>query len=154
MSTLETLQRLKKEAFCGALGNSSPLELAEYAAALCHPKSFEVFNTHEFPQISETVRIHLLRAHIESLQNHVIELHNHITGLNAGNTKIQKWVIALAIASLIGTVIQVTAAVRSELRAEPLTRSSSPLLQPSISKAVTPSHSLPLSSCSAKVKNP
>ena len=56
-------------------------------------KRFPVnFKGLQFPQICETVRIHLLRAHIARLQT-------HITALDAKNTKLTIWVIALATAA-------------------------------------------------------
>jgi len=118
MTTLEVLERLKREAFSGALAKASRSELEEYSAALCHSQAFSVFGANEFPQVCETVRTHLLRSHIESLQNHVIELHGHITNLNASNAKIQRWVIVLAVASLIATAVQTTVAIRGEQREE------------------------------------
>lgn len=111
MSTEEILSDLKREAFSGDLVNASTEKLNGYAAALCHSQAFSAFGNHEFPQICETVRIHLLRAHIENLQQ-------HITTLDAKNTKLSWLVVGLTIASLIGTGIQSTIAIRSEARAE------------------------------------
>lgn len=118
MSALKVLERLKREAWSGALGKASLETLNEYAAALCVPQAFSVFNSHEFPQISETVRTHLLRAHVESLQTHVVELHDHITNLNDSNTKLQKLVVVLTVASLIGTVAQVWFAAKADKKPE------------------------------------
>jgi len=98
-TTEDTLKQLKREAFAGGLGKASAETLDGYAAALCHPQAFTVFGAHEFPQISETVRIHLLRAHIARLQT-------HITDLDTKNTRLTKWVIALAVAALISTLAQ------------------------------------------------
>ncbi len=41
----------------------------------------------------------------------VADLKEHITKLNKQNAKLQCWVIALAVAALIGTVVQTTAAI-------------------------------------------
>ena len=76
---LETVSQLKSLAMSGALSESTTTELETYAAALCHPNAFGEFGAIQFPQICETVRVHLLRAHIESLQEHVVGLHGHIT---------------------------------------------------------------------------
>lgn len=151
---LETVARLKQESVRDALGHASKADLEAYAAALCNPNAFGEFGDRQFPQICETVRIHLLRAHVESLQDHVVELHNHITKLNTSNSNVQKWVIALAVASLIGTAVQVIAAIRSELRAEPPTLLSSPPQQQSTLPAATPSQALPLSSGQSRKKTP
>jgi len=67
-TTEDTLNQLKREAFSGGLAKASSEALDKYAAALCHPQAFSIFGSHEFPQISETVRIHLLRIHIVRLQ--------------------------------------------------------------------------------------
>lgn len=40
------------------------------------------------------------------LQRHVETLQSHITELDAKNSKLQRWVIVLAVAALIGTVAQ------------------------------------------------
>lgn len=114
MSALKILERLKTEAWSGALGKASAETLNDYATALCAPQAFTVFTSNEFPQISETVRMHLLRIHVESLQSHVVELHDHITNLNESNSKLQKLVVALTIAALIGTCVQVWFAVKAD----------------------------------------
>lgn len=110
MSTEEILSQLKRETFSGNLANASTEKLNEYAASLCHPQAFSVFGAHEFPQICETVRIHLLRAHIEVLQN-------HITSLDGKNTKLSWLVVVLTIASLIGTASQIWYADKADKRA-------------------------------------
>jgi len=108
--TADILNVLKSEAFSGGLAKASVDTLNEYAAALCHPQAFSVFGSQEFPQVSETVRIHLLRAHIEHLQS-------HITQLDAKNTKLTKWVIALAVAALLSTLVQTITVISAELKA-------------------------------------
>lgn len=110
MGTEETLKQLKREALSGGLANVSAETLDGYAAALCHSQAFSHFGAHEFPQICETVRIHLLRAHIARLQT-------HITALDAKNTKLTILVIALAAAALISTAIQTIVVIRAEVRA-------------------------------------
>jgi hypothetical protein len=107
MSTSETLSKLKKESLSGALAKAPLSELEEYSSALCHSQAFSYFGASEFPQICETVRIHLLRAHIETLQAQVVAMQSHITKLNSSNTKLTKWVIALAVAALLSSLAQV-----------------------------------------------
>jgi hypothetical protein len=116
LKTKEILERLQQETVVNGLSKASKPELEEYSAALCHSQAFSVFGAHEFPQVCETVRTHLLRAHIENLQGHVTELHGHISTLNKSNAKIQWWVIALASASLIAVAVQTSVAIRGELR--------------------------------------
>lgn len=124
-TTEDTLNQLKREAFGGALGQASPEKLEGYAAALCHSQAFAVFGTHEFPQVCETVRIHLLRAHIARLQE-------HITALDTKNTTLTRWVIALAAAALISALVQTGVAIRAELRAgsQPIASSAQPAAAP------------------------
>ena len=98
-TTEDILTQLKRDAFSGDLSKASKADLERYAGALCHSQAFSVFGERQFQQVCESVRIHLLRAHIDSLQR-------HITDLNAKNTKIQKWVIVLAVAALISTLFQ------------------------------------------------
>jgi len=98
--TEDTLNRLKKEAFAGGLAKASKAELEQYAAALCFSQAFSFFGAQQFPQICETVRIHLLRAHIESLQA-------HITALDEKNTRLQHLVILLAAVAVISSGFQI-----------------------------------------------
>ena len=109
-TTEETLSLLRREAFSGSLSNASTEKLNEYAAALCHSQAFSMFGAHEFPQVCETVRIHLLRAHIEVLQK-------HITTLDEKNTRLSWLVIVLTVASLIGTASQIWYADKADKRA-------------------------------------
>jgi hypothetical protein len=148
------LERLKREAFSGGLAKASRSELEEYSAALCYSQAFSVFGASEFPQVCETVRTHLLRSHIETLQNHVVELHDHITNLNDSNEKIQRWVVALAVAALIAAAVQTTVAIRGELREEAKTQQGSPQPQQSAPPLAAPAQTAPLSSGPAKKKTP
>jgi hypothetical protein len=91
-------------------------KLNEYSAALCESNAYGEFADREYPQVCETVRSHLLRSHIEKLQNHVVELHDHITSLNRKNEITQYCVIALTIAALIGTGAQVWYAKKADKR--------------------------------------
>ena len=93
-----------------------------------------------------TINHILLHRHIETLQGQVNELHNHITTLNTGNTKIQKWVIALAVAALVSAIIQTAVTIRAELRAAPLTQANSAAQKTSEPTSVARTLALPLSS--------
>jgi len=110
MITEDDFRAVRDSVNSGAISNASKAQLERFAVVLCHPHAFSFFGNNQFPQICETVRLHLLRAHIETLQG-------HITDLNAKNTTIQKWVIALAVAALVSTVIQAAVAIRAEVRA-------------------------------------
>jgi len=92
-TTVENLDRLKTVALSGALAKASTGDLEQYAAALCHAQAFSHFGTHEFPQICETVRLHLLRAHIETIERRA--------------SRYQWLVVALAVASLISSIVQI-----------------------------------------------
>lgn len=114
MALDELMHKMKRDAVTGGLVNASMQDLTEYSAALCSPHAYSHLNVHEFPQIAETVRINLLRAHIQSLQEHVVALHDHITDLDTKNTTLQKLVVALTVASLIGTGAQVWYAAKAD----------------------------------------
>ncbi len=119
-TALDTLNQLKNEAFSGALGQASAETLNRYAAALCDSRASGEFGGLQFPQICETVRIHLLRAHIELLQT-------HITDLDAKNTRLTKWVIALAVAALISTLFQtIGTGIQTKIAIETLQLMKSP----------------------------
>lgn len=114
----ETMQRMRMVATTGALSTATLNELTEFAATLCQPGAHTHLNQYEFPQIAETVRINLLRSHIEllqghvvKLQDHVVELHDHITALDAKNAVLQKWVAALAVAALVAGAAQAVTAI-------------------------------------------
>jgi hypothetical protein len=118
MSMTGDLEAVRDSINSGAIADLPAKRLEEFSIILCRSQAFTHFGASEFPQICETVRAHLLRAHIETLQDHVAELHGHITRLNKSNAKIQWWVIALAVASLIGTVVQTAVAIRGEWQEE------------------------------------
>lgn len=58
------------------------------------------------------------REIIRALTINHIQMKRHIDNLNAQSNKTQRWVMALAIASLIGTLAQVYYADKSEKRSE------------------------------------
>lgn len=84
----------------GAISTLPKAQLERFAVVLCHKHAFAFFGNNQFPQICETVRLHLLRAHMEALQA-------HITDLNNKNTIVQVLVILLAAASLLSSSIQI-----------------------------------------------
>ena len=128
-TTADTLRQLQQEALSGGLGNASAETLDAYAAVLCHSQAFSHFGAHEFPQICETVRIHLLRAHIARLQA-------HITALDAKNTKLSWLVVVLTVASLFGAGGQIWFAYKADKKSE----------QTSLSVATQPQKPAPQSS--------
>ena len=132
MSALETLERLKREAFAGGLPKASLQALEEYSAALCHSDAFTVFADREFPQVCETVRTHLLRSHIEKLQSHVVDLHNHITKLNDSNTKLQKLVVVLTVVAVIAGSAQAITAILPYVGLAPAPQLASAKQKPSL----------------------
>ena len=107
-----TLDQLKSDALSGEINNIEKDRLSIYASILCHKYAFSFFGNNQYPQICELVRTNLLRSHIESLQS-------HITDLDKKNTSLQKWVIALASAALLGTVTQIVITFKSSQIVEP-----------------------------------
>ncbi|MFZ5774007.1 MAG: hypothetical protein ACOY3Z_00785 [Thermodesulfobacteriota bacterium] len=128
----EVLHELDVAAKTGKISEVSTSDLNKFASALCHSQAYSAFGEHEFHQICETVRLHLLRAHVEALQN-------HITGLNKKNSMTQYCVVALTVFSIIFGAIQVYYARESDIRAreqlkphqQEETRKPIPSLQPS-----------------------
>jgi hypothetical protein len=85
--------------------------------------------------------------------NHIL-LQRHIDALNEQNAKTERWVIALAVAALIAAVVQTTVAIRAEIRAAPMTQSSSPPLQKSTQPMPAPTLELSQSSHPTKASKP
>jgi hypothetical protein len=83
-----------------AISTLPKAQLERFAVILCHKHAFTFFGNNQFPQICETVRLHLLRAHMDALQA-------HITDLNRKNTMLQVLVIFLAAASLLSSGVQI-----------------------------------------------
>lgn len=116
MSMTDDLDALRDSINSGAIADLPAKRLEEFSVILCRSQAFAHFGASEFPQICETVRAHLLRAHIETLQDHVTELHGHITDLNAKNALTQKLVIVLTVVSVIGSAIQILYAAKADER--------------------------------------
>jgi hypothetical protein len=110
MTTDEQMNKVRAAAESGALTSATFAELAEYMSWLCRLNAIGHFRQSQYPQICEAVRIQMLRAMMDALRA-------HISDLDAKNTKTQRWVIALAIAALVGTTIQSLVAIRGEWRA-------------------------------------
>jgi hypothetical protein len=104
VTTLETLQKLQTDAASGALARASSAELERYSAALCDAQAPAIFASGQFAHICETVHLHLLHAHIKEL--------------SAKNSWALRAVIALAVASLLGSAGQVWHEYRAEKKAE------------------------------------
>jgi hypothetical protein len=109
--TTEQLTKLRKDIATGEICRASTEELSTYSTFICHPQMYANFGEREYIQVCETIRAQLVRSHIDKLQD-------HITSLNRKNSWLQWCVVALTVASLIGTAVQATVAVRSEVRVE------------------------------------
>lgn len=107
----EIFEQLKEDIHSGKINDAKKDTLSKYASALCHSQAFSFFGNNQYPQICELVRTNLLRSHIDSLQS-------HITDLDSKNTFLQKLVIALAGAALLGTAVQIFITLRSDARTE------------------------------------
>ena len=129
-------------------------KLLEHLSGLSNLTNINTGTQHRDIIRSITINHILLNRHIKTLQGQVDELHNHITTLNTGNTKIQKWVIALAVAALVGAVIQTIVTIRAELRAAPLTQADAAPQKTSEPKSADPSQVLPPSSDQPIKKTP
>lgn len=130
------LEDLRQQANRDGLASASATELERYATALCFSQAFSFFQEREYPQLCETVRTHLLRAHIAKLQE-------HITGLDAKNTRLSVLVVALTVASLIGTAAQIWFAYKADKKAEAVSTSTASVPQMPNQKPPTQPHAAP-----------
>lgn len=142
-SILDRYEEADKSFRMGSVLTDENEKLLEHLSGLANLTNTNSGTQHRDVIRGITINHVLLHRHVETLQKQVVELHDHITILNDGNTKIQRWVIALAVAALIAAVVQTTAAIRSELRAEPVTQSSPPPQQVPAPKVETPTHVAP-----------
>ena len=148
------LSELKGSINSGTIAKLPAKRIEEFSAALCRSKAFTHFGSNQYPQICETIRTHLLRAHIETLQSHVTELHDHITNLNDSNTKLQKLVVVLTVASLIGTGAQVWFAAKADKTPEEKSPATASQPQNPTAQSATPIQAAAPSSDQAKKKIP
>jgi hypothetical protein len=100
MITEDDFRTIRESLESGAISTLPKARLEHFAVVLCHKNAFGFFGNNQFPQICETVRLHLLRAHMDALQK-------HITDLNKKNTVLQILVIALAAAALMTSAAQI-----------------------------------------------
>ena len=99
-----TLDLLRQHANRDAFATASISALEAYAVALTNSQAFSFFGAREYPQLCETVRVHLLRAHIQALQN-------HITKLDEKSTRLSWLVIVLTVVATLSAIAQTTVAI-------------------------------------------
>ena len=88
----ERFQKVNDAVESGSIETASRAQLIEYNAWLCHANAPMHFNRN-YTQVCETVRLHLLRTMMEAFEERA--------------TKTERWVMALAVASLVASVIQI-----------------------------------------------
>jgi hypothetical protein len=96
-------QEIREAIASGSINSASAVQLAKYVQWLAQPAMGGNFAGHEFPQVCETVRLHMLRSMIEGFEQR-------------GKT-MQWWVLVLAVAALIASIVQTAVAIRAEARA-------------------------------------
>ena len=114
---IESLKKLSARVNSGTLESSTQAELKEFAIALTFSQAYSYFADKQFHQISETVRLLLLKEYIE-----VIERRSSST---------QRWFMFLAVASIIIGIIQIYYA------AKPTTQSPVEPAQPKAEKSAS-----------------
>ena len=135
----ERMQGITAAIESGNIERSTRADLVQFNAWLCHSNAGIHF-AKNYGQVCETVRLHLLRSFIEELERK--------------NALVQKLVIALTIASLIGTGVQVWYAAKADKTPEgKLTTIAAPL-QPQSKQSVAPSPRLLQSSRPTKTEQP
>ena len=94
--TAETLRQMidaiNAAIHSGDIERMSRVELVRFNAALCNDEARNYFNG-GYAETCETVRFHLLRSMMESFEDR--------------SKKTERWVMALAVMSLISSVIQI-----------------------------------------------
>lgn len=93
-------QEIRQAIESGAIDSLNATQLAKYVRWLTQPAIGSHFSGNEYPQVCETVRLHMLRALIE--------------GFEQRGKSMQYWVIALAVAALLTSVVQTWVALRAE----------------------------------------
>lgn len=95
------------------------------------------------------------------LQRHINSLQEHITALDSKNSKLQWWVVALAVAALIGTVAQtIGTGIQTYIAVQqytPTEQQSKPIAAPQqmpSQQSATPPLALPQASDQPKKKTP
>jgi len=87
-------ERIRESIRSGSIEHAKRATLIEYSAWLCKRESTLPFGTAaEYEQICELVRLHLLRSMMESFEER--------------SRKMELWVMALAVAALISSVVQI-----------------------------------------------
>ena len=135
----------------GTVHGESDDQLLEYLSGLANQN-----NTNTGTQFRDIIRG--LTINNVLLKRHLDKLQAHIGLLNSQNTRTQYLVIALTVASLIGSGVQVWYAYRADVKSEPVLKiGETPKVQgaPSIGLATNPGSQLntspvPKSSATAK----
>lgn len=135
MATFEELaaqsQEIRQAIEAGTLDSLDAIQLAKYVRWLTQPAIGGHFAGNEYPQVCETVRLHMLRALID--------------GFEKRGKAMQYWVIALAVAALLTSVVQTWVALRPESRTSaPTARASEPPTVPAAAASGTPKSNGPV----------
>lgn len=106
-----TASELTEAVESGKLKDLSRTQLFEALQLVYSRNGPGCFSTPQLTQVGESIRAFLLERYIDSLQA-------HITDLNRQNKRTERWVIALAVASLIGTTSQTWYAYKADRKSE------------------------------------
>ena len=88
----------------GSIANCDMATLVRYSAWLSEQSTMDAINNSAvFEQSCELVRLHMLRAMIE--------------GFESRSKTMQWWVVVLAVAALVTSIVQTVVAIRAEMRA-------------------------------------
>ena len=136
---IDRMQVINDAIESGRIEKSDRAELSQFNSWLCHSNAGMHF-AKNYAQVCETIRFHLLRTFIEELERK--------------NALVQKLVIALTIASLIGTGAQVWYAAKADKTLEEKLTTIAAPPQPKSTQSVAPSPVLIPSSDQATKKSP
>ena len=124
---------VKEAVRSGSIENASRATLTEYSLWLAQRGANDYFDSSaEYEQTCELVRLHVFRAFME--------------GMEKRNSRVQRWVIILAVVSLISSIAQIWYAHRADIRTQAAgaaANASSQIAEPPPPVPATPSVASP-----------
>ena len=133
-SVLERYEDAHAAFMGGDVENAPDEQLLAYLSGLSNQNNTNTGTQHRDIIRGLTINNILLKRHLDGLQR-------HITLLNRQNSQTQKVVIALTIASLLGTAAQIWYAYRADANADRGTVAAAPVEKEEAAIAIAPSRS-------------
>jgi hypothetical protein len=132
MTILEQYEQADRAFKTGTVMSDDNATLLCHLHGLANQNNINAGTQHRDMIRGVTINHILMQRHIETLQN-------HITKLNSSNTKLHKWVIALAAAALITSGTQIALQVETRLKSHEPRQPAPSVLSENPSLPATPS---------------